>query len=251
MNQQEYLKNLSYFQTSDKSKKPSYLPEHKHSPGQEETCFAERIHRLVNEDVDPLEHLCQALQRLTNAAWGPSWGLMTLEMPTGTNPDELTLPCITIDMNSREVQEKKSPKATMIGDYEEQINGVTTGDRLHVFRQWYDCVIEFNFFGRNQLECRRLMYRFEQLMIHSAGLLKREGISEVYFLKEIPPRQSFNYVSDLSMKSLMYYYRFETDYVVRTSTIKQIMLDFEKDEKEGFTSVIAQESDDFGITYDL
>ena len=227
-------------------------PEHRHPVVEDEMCFAEKVHQLADSDTDPLEHLCRALQLLTNVAWGPSWGIMTLETPTGNNPDELTLPCIVIDMNNREVQEKKSPKATLIRTVKESINGVETGDHLQVYRQWYDCVIEFNFYGRNALEARKLMHRFETLMIASNGLLKREGISEVFFLKEVTPKQSLNYVSNLSMKCAMYYYRFEVDYVVRTSTIKRIMLEMEQNELG--TAEIAKDSDVYNhphISYNL
>ena len=244
---QDYFKGRPVRSLEQRVSKPT----HQHED--QDVCFAEKVHRLVDADVDPLEHLCQALQLLTNTAWGPSWGLMTLETPTGTNPDELTLPCIVIDMSQREVQEKKSPKATMIRTVKESINGVDTGDHLQVYRQWYDCVIEFDFYGRNVLEARKLMHRFETLMIASGGLLKREGISEVFFLREVTPKQSLNYVSDLSMKCAMYYYRFEVDYVVRTSAINRIMLELERNEL-GTTEITNPDSDVYNhphITYNL
>ena len=37
-------------------------PEHHHPVGEDEMCFAEKVHQLADSDTDPLEHLCRALQ---------------------------------------------------------------------------------------------------------------------------------------------------------------------------------------------
>lgn len=189
---------------------------------------AESIHEMADVEEDSLEFIQKTLNRLITAAWGTSWGTITLTAPTGLDPDELSLPCIVVDMNSRQIGDKTAPKPRKLGvTVPEKINGKETGDYFEIYRMTYDCVLEFDFVGRNMMEARKLMNRFEKLMNSSSGVLKGSGISEIFFLEEVSPTLSVNYTRGAAMRVLMYYYRFEQDYVVRTSSLKRIQMEFE------------------------
>lgn len=194
---------------------------------------AKDIHDLIQQDEDSLEMACRLIQRLLDTAWGSGWGVMTLDSPTGMDPSEVVLPCIVVDMNNREIPEGRSPKPMRIDTIKEVINGVETGDHFLIYRQWYDCILEFDFYGKNTKEARQLMHRFETLMASSVGFLKKDGISEIFFLKEVSPKQSVNYSQHVAMRCSMYYYRFEKDYVIRASSLNQIEMELNA-QPEGF-----------------
>lgn len=203
---------------------------------------ARDIYHLLEHDEDSLEMACRLIQRLLNVSWGSDWGVVTLDSPSGMDPSEVILPCIVIDMNNREIPEGRSPKPMRIDTIKEVINGVETGDHFLIYRQWYDCILEFDFYGKNTKEARQLMHRFETLMASSVGFLKKEGISEIFFLKEVSPKQSVNYSQHVAMRCSMYYYRFEKDYVVRASSLNQIEMELNAHE-EGFTESQQASSD--------
>lgn len=233
---------LNYFNksvvNSDNSVVLKQDPIHKHSQkvqpltrvnGQLEPMpDAEYIHEMADAEEDSLEFVQKLLNRLVTAAWGTDWGVITLPGPTGLDPDEMTLPAIVVDMNSRQVADKSSPKPKKLGiTIKEKINGKETGDYFEIYRMSYDCVLEFNFVGRNMMEARQLMTRFEKLMNSATGVLKERGISEIFFLEEVSPTLSVNYTKGVAMRVLMYYYRFERDYVVRARTLNRIQMEFE------------------------
>lgn len=189
---------------------------------------AEYVHKMADVEEDSLEFVQGLLNRLVTAAWGTDWGTMTLTAPTGLDPNEVELPCIVVDMNSRQVADKTSAKPKKLGiTIPEKINGKETGDHFEIYRMTYDCVLEFNFVGRNMMEARKLMNRFERLINSSAGVLKESGISEIFFLEEVSPTLSVNYTKGVAMRVLMYYYRFEQDYIVRASSLNRIQMKFE------------------------
>ena len=94
-----------------------------------------------------------------------------------------------------------------------------------IYRQWFDCVVEFDFYGRTSKEARKLLQRFESLLAIYTGYLKRQGISEIIFLKEVSARNSLNFVEQTPMKCLMYWVRFERITPVRQSVINKINAD--------------------------
>ena len=223
---------------SDNNAIPKHHPLHQHqvAPTQimrtngmlEKMPDAEYIHEMADADDDSLEFVQKLLNRLVTAAWGTGWGTITLTAPTGLDPNDTRLPCIVVDMNSRQVADKTSPKPRKLGiTIPEKINGVDTGDHFEVYRMTYDCVLEFDFIGRNMMEARKLMTSFEKLMNSASGVLKESGISEIFFLEEVSPTLSVNYAKGIAMRVLMYYYRFERDYVVRASSLNRIQMEFE------------------------
>jgi hypothetical protein len=182
---------------------------------------------IADSNMDDLDQLGELLKRILNAAWGSGWGTISPDLQTGENPDDIIFPQITLDINSRESAEKMPIKPVLTDTVVEVVNGKETGDAFNIYRQWFDCIVEFNFWARNNLEARRLMTKFESLMAAYAGHLKKQGISEIFFLKELPPRQSLNFLDGIPMRSLMYYVRFERIQSVRISTINKINMEFE------------------------
>ena len=216
----------------------------------ESSVKSEKARMAADENIDDIEQLGILLRRVLNAAWGDGWGILSLDYPRGEDPDKLDLPQITFDVNSREIAEKMPIKPTLTETVFEVVAGQKTGDAFNLYRQWFDCIVEFNFWGRTNLETRKLMARFEGLIGAYAGYLKRQGISEIFFLKEVNPRQSMHFLDGIPMRSLMYYIRLERISTVRLSTIKRIDLEVNAEP----TVDIGTEPDIYrasNITYDL
>lgn len=174
-------------------------------------------------NISSLEELADLIKKLCNAAWGTGWGEFSPDIKYGENSDDIILPQITIEINTREVTEDTPIKPVLmnvIKEKDEQDN--ETGDAILIYRQWFDCNVEFNIYGRNAQEAREYMSKLETLLIVYAGYLKRKGLSEILFLKEVSPKCSLNYAENKNMRSIYYYIRLEKIIKVRQSRINAI-----------------------------
>lgn len=180
---------------------------------------------MADGNIDSVEQLCDILKKLLNAAWGSNWGEISPDLKTGEDSSKIVVPQITVDINNRDIAEKMPLKPVLINTIKEKVNGQYTGDSLLIYRQWFDCVVEFDFYGRTSKEARKLLQRFESLLAIYTGYLKRQGISEIIFLKEVSARNSLNFVEQTPMKCLMYWVRFERITPIRQSVINKINAD--------------------------
>ena len=191
-------------------------------------CFTsdfESLRLMADNNIDGIDQLCDILKKLLNAAWGSDWGEISPDLKKGEDSSKIKVPQITVDINNREIAEQMPLKPVLINTVKEKVNGVYTGDSLLIYRQWFDCVIEFNFYGRTSKETRELLYKFESLLSIYTGYLKRQGISEIIFLKEVSAKNSLNFTEQTPMKCLMYWVRFERITPIRQSLINKINAD--------------------------
>lgn len=170
------------------------------------------------------DDLVEIIKQLCNAAWGQGWGEFTPDLKTGEDSSDIVLPQILADTNTRDISKELGALKPILMDIQPEYDGEgnPTGDSFLIYRQWFDTNIEFDIFGRNSKEARELMYKFEDLMTVYSGYLKRKGISEVFFLREITPKSSINYNKTTPMRSILYYVRFESVNPIRVSTINEI-----------------------------
>lgn len=174
-------------------------------------------------NVDNLDKLGELLRMLLNTAWGSGWGNISPETAKVDDTDEIVLPQINYDINLREVTEGRSQKPTLTDIVDEVGNdGKKTGDAYKIYRQSFDCIVEFNFIARTSKESRDLMDRFEDIIITHAGYLKEQGLSEIFFLKEVPSKYSINFKEGLPIKVAYYFVRLEKIRTIRVSQIKEI-----------------------------
>ena len=182
------------------------------------------LRHVSDDNIDDVEQLADILKRLCNAAWGHGWGELSPDLKRGENSDNITLPQITVDINTRDVAENIGGIKPKLIDIIKELDGneEETGDAFLMYRQWYDCNVEFNFYGRNNKEARQLQKKFENLLTVYTGYLKRQGISEMFFLREVSPKSSLNYDESTPMRCIYYYIRFESIVPIRQSLINNI-----------------------------
>lgn len=178
--------------------------------------------QVADGNIDTIEQLANIIKKILNAAWGSNWGEFSPDLKTGEDSSDIKLPQITIEINNREVAEKTPIKPVLMDVVKEMVDGEETGDSLLIYRQWFDCVVEFNFYGRNSKEARELQSKFETLLAVYTGYLKRQGVSEILFLQEKSAKNSLNFTAQTPMKYSMYFVRFETITPVRQSLIDKI-----------------------------
>ena len=179
---------------------------------------------IADGNIDDIEQLADILKKLCNAAWGNGWGELSPDLKKGEDSSSIILPQITIEINTRDISENiggLKPKLVDIID-ETDANGDKTGDSFLIYRQWFDCNVEFNFYGRNNKEARQLKNKFENLLSVYSGYLKRQGISEIFFEREVSPKSSLNYDESTPMRCIYYYIRFESITPIRQSLINCI-----------------------------
>lgn len=196
------------------------------TPGTE-TFDIPALRRMADENMDSLEQLAFLLKKLCNAAWGEGWGELSPDLKKGEDNTTLILPQITIETNLREIDDNLNgpkPKLTDVV-YETDGEGNKTGDVFLIYRQWYACNVEFNFYGHTTKEARDLMHRFEKLILVYTGYLKRHGIQEIWFENESHPKCSLNYDESTFMRCIYYYIRFESIMPVRQSVVNRINTD--------------------------
>lgn len=187
--------------------------------------YEQQVFRHVADDnIDDIEQLADILKRLCNAAWGNDWGELSPDLKKGENSSSIILPQITIDMNTRDVAEGiGGPKPILVDVIKETTEeGIETGDAFLIYRQWFDCNVEFNFYGRTNKEARQLQRKFENLLTVYTGYLKRQGVSEIFFEREVSAKYSLNYNESTPMRCIYYYIRFESITPIRQSLINSI-----------------------------
>ena len=175
-------------------------------------------------NISNIRELAEILKTLCNAAWGDDWGEFGLDFKQGEDSANVKLPQIIMDINTRDVADGLGGLKPILFDSVKEVdeNGNETGDELLMYRQWFDSNIEFNIYARDNAEAIELSSKLENLITVYTGYIKRKGLSEIIFLREISPKSSLNYSENTNMRSILYYVRFESIIPIRVNTINNI-----------------------------
>jgi hypothetical protein len=184
---------------------------------------------LAESNIDDIDEFAEKLRLVMNAAWGVDWGKFSPEFIAGEDPEVQKLPQITYDVVTRVIPDKFPIKPVQMDTITEVVNGEATGDHFLLYRQWFDYVVEFNVYGSNSLEARRIAKKLETLLTVYIGHLKQMGIGEILFLKEIHPSMSSNAIEGIPTRTLLYAIRVERISIIRASTVRKIELAVKQD----------------------
>lgn len=172
---------------------------------------------LGNIDV---EGFAELLDRLLKAAWGDDWGTFTDQEPTGTTPESLPLPIISWDLVKRVRSEAfKQQKHKNWGTMPDPNN---PGEFLSVFRQWYDCEVEFKVWAKTSHEAKQLVQRLEAVLTAYTGYFKEQGLGDLIFLSETSEGVQSAGRQDLACRRLLYLARVEHIFAERVSALDEI-----------------------------
>ena len=181
------------------------------------------FYNKADGNISNVEDLARILKELCNAAWGDDWGELSLDIKSGEDSANIVLPQILVDVNTRDISDNFPLKPVLMDIQKEKDgDGKETGEAFLMYRQWFDANIEFDIFAQTNKECRELLQRFEQLIMVYSGYLKRKGLAEIFFLREISPKSSLNFSENTPMRCILYYVRFECVTPVKVSTINTI-----------------------------
>ena len=222
-----YFKDLHDNEPEDNTKKLIYT-ENSNSVHTKEitpgTDHEVSYYNKADGNISNIEDLVNIVKQLCNAAWGNDWGEMSLDIKKGEDSSNIKLPQIIADINTRDISEGLSNLKPLLTEVQKEIDedGNETGDAFLIYRQWFDANIEFDIYGNNPKECRELCQKFEELITIYSGYLKRKGLSEIFFLREISPKSSLNFSENIPMRCILYYVRFENITPVRVSVINSI-----------------------------
>lgn len=222
-----YFKDLHDNEPEDNTKKLIYTENSNSIHTKEITPGTDHEVSYYNKadgNISNIEDLVNIIKQLCNAAWGNDWGEMSLDIKKGEDSSNIKLPQIIADINTRDISEGLSNLKPLLTEVQKEIdeNGNETGDAFLIYRQWFDANIEFDIYGNNPKECRELCQKFEELITIYSGYLKRKGLSEIFFLREISPKSSLNFSENIPMRCILYYVRFENITPVRVSVINSI-----------------------------
>ena len=179
---------------------------------------------MADNNIDDVEKLADILKKLCNAAWGADWGELSPDLKKGEDSTTIILPQITVDINTKDIADDIGGLKPKLIDVviEKDEDGNETNDSFLMYRQWFDCNVEFNFYGKTNKEARELQKKFENLLMVYTGYIKRQGISEMFFLREVSPKTSLNYDKLTPMRCIYYYIRLESITPIRQSLINTI-----------------------------
>lgn len=174
------------------------------------------INRLLADgNIDDMDILGEFLRRLTNSAWGDNWGTLTDSITEGEDPEKLPLPQITFDLVHR-IPAENNPKPKL------QHKIIHNGEHYDIYRQVFDATVEFNFYGYNHKQAKKLLKDFELLITLHTGDLKKYGISDIRFSEELPARESSQYRHSIPQRCITYMIKLERVYISKQSTLEEI-----------------------------
>lgn len=173
-------------------------------------------------NIGTVNEFADLLRQMLNVIWGSNWGELKPDTSGGLDPNDVSLPSISYSTNLREVSEGESPKPKLSQLTTEKVSGILTGDAFKTYRQKFDCIIEFNIRSHTSSDCSSLAEDFEDAIILYSGFLKKRGVSEIYFLKEVPPGYSNYYSENIPSKCLYIYVRLEKVRNINVSALREI-----------------------------
>lgn len=176
------------------------------------------------DDTADIEKLTDMVETLLKAVWGSDWGIFSEDSPTGFSGDDsdstkIKLPHITHDLVSRVPMEDRTVKWTAFDSFPDPEN---PGHNITMYKQWFECELQFDLYHKTKKEARRLAQRFEEFMNTYIGYFKKQGVQEIIFLSEESPKTESFARQEMAKRTLTYYVRIERISAVRSAHLKQI-----------------------------
>ncbi|MCC0635242.1 MULTISPECIES: hypothetical protein [unclassified Clostridioides] len=182
---------------------------------------------ITKEYINNFEKIEEILEYILKTELEDNWGVISFETIKKDETDKIILPQINYCVKLREISKGKSYKP-MLTDIIDELdeNKEKTGKVIKVYRQSFDCILEFRFIAKTQKECRRLMEAFEDIITSYTGFLKKKGLGDIFFLKEISTEDNISFDENTSVKTSEYFIRLEKVKTLNVNKLKNIEMKF-------------------------
>lgn len=130
-------------------------------------------------------------------------------------------PVIFYSIISRAPRETE-PKPKIREDGIEKNADGTRSRRMTIYGQVFDCQIQFNIAASDYQIANKVMNVFEDLIFKYTGNFKRNGVSDIFFVKQYTDSGLSEYRQKMSIRSLVYRVSIEKIHVVYDTTISSI-----------------------------
>lgn len=179
-------------------------------------------YNINNNSCATLDGFIETVQKLLTAAWGQGTFILSEEEPTGTDPQSLPIPHITMDLSDRKHMSEQSLngipgfKSSFRGKFHEQRNDPEyPGHFIHEFRKYFHCEVTFKIWHKTNSGARSIAEKLEYFMEAYAGLFKEHGMFQIKFNREGSPKVIDSSRQFIPKRELVY-----DIYIVRTDIVR-------------------------------
>ena len=143
--------------------------------------------RLKSEGSLDLDGFMDVLYVLMKAAWGPDWGVFSMNKPQLTDGRNVVMPQIvyTIPSIKPGMQGSHQELKPRLRERKMEVSPLTgESGWVEIYGRTLDCRINFIVYGQNNREANLFSKRFRQLIDAFKGYLLEKGVQNIWFIEE-------------------------------------------------------------------
>ena len=181
--------------------------------------------RLKSEGSLDLDGFMDVLYVLMKAAWGPEWGVFSMNKPQLTDGRNVVMPQIvyTIPSIKPGMQGSHQELKPRLRERKMEVSPLTgESGWVEIYGRTLDCRINFIVYGQNNREANLFSKRFRQLIDAFKGYLLEKGVQNIWFIEEDDRNLEENSDEQVSSRMVAYLVRIEELARKELSSIKSI-----------------------------
>ena len=181
--------------------------------------------RLKSEGSLDLDGFMDVLYVLMKAAWGPEWGVFSMNKPQLTDGRNVVMPQIvyTIPSIKPGMQGSHQELKPRLRERKMEVSPLTgESGWVEIYGRTLDCRINFIVYGQNNREANLFSKRFRQLIDAFKGYLLEKGVQNIWFIEEDDRNLEENSDEQVSSRMVAYLVRIEELTRKELSSIKSI-----------------------------
>ena len=181
--------------------------------------------RLKSEGSLDLDGFMDVLYVLMKAAWGPEWGVFSMNKPQLTDGRNVVMPQIvyTIPSIKPGMQGSHQELKPRLRERKMEVSPLTgESGWVEIYGRTLDCRINFIVYGQNNREANLFSKRFRQLIDAFKGYLLEKGVQNIWFIEEDDRNLEENSDEQVSSRMVAYLVRIEELTRKELSFIKSI-----------------------------
>ena len=181
--------------------------------------------RLKSEGSLDLDGFMDVLYVLMKAAWGPEWGVFSMNKPQLTDGRNVVMPQIVYTVPSIKpgMQGSHQELKPRLRERKMEVSPLTgESGWVEIYGRTLDCRINFIVYGQNNREANLFSKRFRQLIDAFKGYLLEKGVQNIWFIEEDDRNLEENSDEQVSSRMVAYLVRIEELTRKELSSIKSI-----------------------------